>query len=193
MNVLLRGLSRLIFATSGWKIEGQPPAERRYVIIAAPHTSNWDGFLMVCASYLFGVRISWFVKDNLFFWPLGPLLRGLGGIPIDRRARHGVVEQIAGRLREAESLVIIIPPEGSRSWRPHWKTGFYHIAMQAEVPLVLGYVDFGRKVAGLGPLLRPSGDMAADFQVLADFYRGVQARFPAQVGPVMPPQDPAAQ
>ena len=117
---------------------------------------------------------------------MGAVMRALGGVPIDRSARHGVVEQAVERFATSERLVLAVPPEGTRGRAPHWKTGFYHIARGAGVPIVLGYIDYGRKVAGLGPAFMPTGDLDADFEVFRDFYSKVTAKHPAMVGPVAP-------
>ncbi len=143
---------------------------------------------MLLASFLLDVKLSWFVKDSLFFWPLGPFLRWLGGIPIDRSSRRNMVKHMAERFAQAQSLYVAIPPEGTRAFRPHWRTGFYRIAEQAQIPLVFGYVDFSRKVSGLGPEFLPTGDIDADFRVFADFYKNIGARHPHRVGPIRPPK-----
>ena len=109
-------------------------------------------------------------------------MRALGGVPIDRSARHGVVEQAIARLKESDRLALAVPPEGTRGRGAHWKTGFYHIARGAEVPIVLGFIDYGRKVAGLGPAFRPTGDLARDFEVFRAFYDKVQPKLSRQKG-----------
>ena len=180
-------LARLLFRLSGWKIEGAPLPSHRFVLIAAPHTSNWDAILLLCAARLFPIQIKWFIKRSWFFFPLGILLRAVGGVPIDRSGRHGVVESAIAEFRSHERLILAVPPEGTRRAVPHWKTGFYRIAEGAQVPIVLGYLDYRRKVAGLGPALTPTGDLQADFAVFRNFYSSAMAKFPAKFGPVEPP------
>ena len=119
-------------------------------------------------------------------------MRGLGGVPIDRSAAHGVVEQAVAQLQESERLALAVPPEGTRGRSPHWKTGFYHIARGAGVPIVLGYLDYGRKVAGLGPAFVPTGDLEADFAVFREFYGKVRAKYPDKAGAIAPPPARAA-
>jgi 1-acyl-sn-glycerol-3-phosphate acyltransferase len=182
----MHGLSRLLFRLAGWKTEGavhQPP---RFVIIAAPHTSNWDAVIMVVAAYIFRIRISWFIKREAFFFPLGTLIRAVGGIPIDRDARRNVVAQAVEQFTQNERLILAVPPEGTRGKSEGWKTGFYHIAHGAGVPIVLGYLDYRRKVAGLGPAFVPTGDIEADFHVFDQFYAAVTPKFPENRGPVVP-------
>jgi len=180
----LHQLAKLLFRISGWKTEGVVAQPARFVIIAAPHTSNWDAVVMVTAAYIFGVKLSWFIKDAAFFFPLGLIIRFFGGIPIDRSRRSNVVDQAIERFQDGEPLILAVPPEGTRKHSTHWKTGFYHIARGAGVPIVLGYVDYKRKVAGLGPAFIPTGDIGADFQVFQDFYSKVTPKHPRQRGAV---------
>jgi len=182
MTLAGRGL-----ALAGWRVEGAPPATGSFVLIAAPHTSNWDAVIMLAAAREFGLRISWFVKESWFRFPLGPVMRRLGGVPIDRSARHGMVEQAIELLKQSERLVLAVPPEGTRGRAPHWKTGFYHIARGAGVPIVMGYLDYGRRVAGMGPAFVPTGDLVEDFKVFRAFYEKIHARYPEHAGVVAPP------
>jgi len=185
----MQRLARLLFRLVGWRTEGAPPPNDRYVLIAAPHTSNWDAVILLIAARIFRLRLAWFVKKAWFFFPLGPIMRRVGGVPIDRSARHGIVEQAVARLSSGEPLALAVPPEGTRGRAPHWKTGFYHIARGAGVPIVHGYLDYGRRVAGLGPAFMPTGDLAADFEVFRAFYEKVQPRFPDKMGPILPPPE----
>ena len=184
---LAASLLRLV----GWRLEGGPPLDipPRYVMIAAPHTSNWDAILMLLAAYSFRIRISWFVKHTWFVWPVAPVLRALGGFPIDRRAAHNVVTQVVERLARSQTLIVTVAPEGTRRRTLHWKTGFYTIAVGASVPIVMSYLDYGRKVAGIGPALVPSGDIAADFAVFREFYAGATPRHPERKGEVAVPPE----
>ncbi len=184
VSAFMHGLARLLFRLCGWKTEGSVPEPARFVIIAAPHTSNWDAFVMVTAAYIFRVKMSWFVKDAAFFFPLGPIVRFFGGIPIDRRRRNNVVDQAIERFDASERLILAVPPEGTRRKSTHWKTGFYYIAQGARVPIVLGYLDYKRKVAGLGPAFRPTGDIEADFAVFDEFYATVTPKYPGLRGAV---------
>jgi 1-acyl-sn-glycerol-3-phosphate acyltransferase len=179
-------LARFIFFLTGWKTEGELPEEPRYVVIAAPHTSNWDAVFMVTAAFIFGKRISWFLKDAAFFWPLGPIVRAAGAIPIDRKRRHNVVAQAVERFQQSQELVLAVAPEGTRRRAAGWKTGFYHIANGARVPIVFGYLDYERKVAGLGPCFMPTGDLQADFRIFDDFYAQVTPRHPDERAMVTP-------
>jgi len=180
----LNRLARLLFWLSGWRTEGGVPPIPRFVVIAAPHTSYWDAIIMLTAGCHFDVKFSWMVKDAAFFFPLGILTRYFGGIPIDRKKRSNVVGQAIDWLRKSHSLFLAVSPEGTRSRADHWKTGFYHIAMGAEVPIVFGYIDYKRKVAGLGPVFEPTGDIEADFREFARFYDNVTPKYPELRGRV---------
>jgi 1-acyl-sn-glycerol-3-phosphate acyltransferase len=186
VGAFMRGLAKLLFFLMGWRTEGAVHQPQRFVIIAAPHTSNWDAVLMVAAAFIFGIRIAWFIKREAFFFPLGTLIRAVGGMPIDRGARRNVVTQAVEQFAQSERLVLAVPPEGTRGKAEGWKTGFYHIAHGAGVPIVLGYLDYRRKVAGLGPAFVPTGDIEADFRVFDEFYAGVTPKHPEQRGPVVP-------
>jgi 1-acyl-sn-glycerol-3-phosphate acyltransferase len=190
VSAVMRTFTRFLFFITGWKTEGgvhQPP---RFVVIAAPHTSNWDAFIMLTAAYIFRIKIAWLIKDAAFFFPLGMIIRFFGGVPIDRSTRSNVVGQAVERFRTSEHLILAVPPEATRKKSLAWKTGFYHIARGAGVPIVLGYIDYRRKVAGLGPAFMPTGDIEADFQVFAEFYATVTPKYPADRGVVA--VDPAS-
>jgi 1-acyl-sn-glycerol-3-phosphate acyltransferase len=180
----LNRLAKFLFRVAGWRTEGGIPNLPRFVVIAAPHTSYWDALAMVTAGCVFDVRFSWMVKDAVFFFPLGIIVRWFGGIPIDRSKRSNVVAQAVQALRSSRSLFLAVSPEGTRGRADHWKTGFYHIARGAEVPIVFGYVDYARKVAGLGPVFEPTGDIEADFRAFAAFYEKVTPKYPELRGRV---------
>lgn len=175
-----RWIGRTVLRTFGWTLRGEAPAHAKCVLIAAPHTSNWDGFFMLAVSFALGVRLSWMVKHTLFRGPFGPVLRWLGGVAIDRTARHDVVEQMAAKFGDAESLVLSIAPEGMRRKTLYWKTGFYHIAVRAKVPIYFSYLDFGKKLTGVGPCLVPTGNLEADAKVIRAFYEGMNGKHPSQ-------------
>jgi 1-acyl-sn-glycerol-3-phosphate acyltransferase len=182
-------LARLFLALTGWKSEGSRPEARCFVIIAAPHTSNWDLAYFLAFSALYGVKPSFMAKHSLFRWPMGPIMRLLGGIPIRRHRRENVVDQMARALRESESLALTVPAEGTRSYAEHWKSGFYHIARKAEVPIVLSFLDYERKVGGFGPEILPSGDIPADMKIIRDFYADKKGRYPEKFSTVRLPEE----
>ena len=182
VSAFMHRLARFLFWLTGWKTAGVVPQPARFVIIAAPHTSNWDAVIMVTAAYVFRIKLAWFVKREAFVFPLGSVIRFFGGVPIDRGSRHNVVAQAVTRFRESSQLILAVPPEATRKRSSYWKTGFYHIARNAGVPIVLGYLDYRRKVAGLGPAFTPTGDLLADFRAFADFYAQITPKFPALRG-----------
>ena len=179
-----RGVGALWLRLFGWRVEGRLPNYPRAVVIAAPHTSNWDLLFMLAVSWVLGVRPAWLGKHLLFRPPFGGLMRWLGGIPVDRRTPSGVVAQAAARLRDADHLFLVVPPSGTRSKAPHWKSGFYHIARAAGVPILCTFLDYRRRVGGIGPAVVPTGDVRADMEIIRDFYAPIQGRRPAQTTPI---------
>lgn len=169
----------------GWKMDkSNLPACKKMVIIAAPHTSNWDLPLMLACSYVSGLKISWLGKDTIFRGPGGGFFKWLGGIPVDRSAATGMVAQVADVFKQRDTLAIAIPPAGTRRYTEGWKTGFYYIAHQANVPIVMSYLDWSRKVAGYGPALHPTGDIEADFEIFREFYKDKIGKFPEHTSPI---------
>ncbi len=177
LTPLLRLLAVFILKLSGWKVVGKAVPQPRYVLIAAPHTSNWDFPLMLLAVLALRLNLFWMGKDSLFFFPVAGLMKWLGGIPIDRSQSNNMVQQTVEQFRQQEQLVILIPPEGTRSKVERWKTGFYRIANLAEVPILLGFIDTSRKELGLADFFIPGGDLEEDMQKIRAFYahkRGIR-------------------
>ena len=166
-------LSLTCLKWAGWRVEGQLPAHaHKSVLIAAPHTSNWDLPMTLMVAFALELRPRWMGKASIFRWPFGPLMRWLGGIPVDRSQSNNLVATSAQAIRDAaEPLQLIVPPEGTRSKTRHWKTGFYYIAHSAQVPIVMAYMDYAAKRSGLGPLFEPTGDVEADMAQIKAFYR----------------------
>ena len=168
-----KAIGWMLRATTGWEFEGEPPALKKYVCLATPHTSNWDGVLLLALTRSIGLPITWMVKNDWVRGPIGVVLRGLGALAIDRSGAHHVVSQMIDALKQADELVLVIPPEGTRRRAEYWKSGFYHIALGAGVPVVPGYLDYSRKRAGLGPPIHLTGDVRADMDKIRAFYAGV--------------------
>lgn len=177
-------LARAVTHLSGWRVDISEPPPEKCVIIGAHHTSNWDFFAALALKFSTNLKINFLMKDNLFRGPLSWVMHKLGGIPVNRRARTNLVDQLAERFKQSQTLRIALSPEGTRKQTSHWKTGFYYIALGANVPIVMGYADYLRKVVGLGPLLHPSGNLAADFAIIQDFYRSITPRYPHQASQV---------
>lgn len=182
----MKRLTRLGFRLIGWRLEGEAPSESKYVAIFAPHTSGFDAILGL--GIRFGIEdrpASWILKDTAYRWPFRGILNWLGAIPISRSPGQHVVDQIVEIYHQRDTMVLGITPEGTRKRVPRWKTGFYHIAHKAGVPIVMCYVDFNRKAAGIGPLLWPSGDLDADMKTFAAFYAKVTPLHAKNAGPVL--------
>lgn len=171
LTPLLRCLSTLILRFSGWKALGRPPEQDKYVLIAAPHTSNWDFALMLAMVFVLRLELHWMGKHTLFPWYVRWLMVYLGGIPIDRTSPQNTVEQMVEVFSRSERMVLLITPEGTRKKVERWKAGFYHIASGVGVPIVLGYLHVPDKVAGLGPTFTPTGDYPKDLEEIQSFYR----------------------
>ena len=178
-------LGRMILGAYGWKTVGAPPADcPKYVLVAAPHTSNWDFPFTVSTFWKLGVKLHWIGKHTLFQGPFGWFFRATGGIPIDRRSSQSLVQTLAARFAEAEHLVVAVPVEGTRKRQEYWKSGFYHIARAANVPVVLGALDFQKKEATLGPAIHLTGDITADMDRIRAFYADKVGKHPQWFGPV---------
>lgn len=178
-----RALGRLFLRLFGWRVEGALPPGVKAVAIAAPHTSNWDLPFTLAVAYVLGVNPSWLGKRELFRWPFGGFMRWLGGIPVDRSRRTNAVQQAVARFEESGGLFLVIPPSGTRSRATHWKSGFYHIARTARVPLICTFLDYRRRVGGIGPVVMPSGDVRADMDQIRRFYGGIHGKFPDKTTP----------
>lgn len=163
---------------------GPAPTLKKYVLTAAPHTSNWDFPLMIATTRHFGVKVSWIGKHTLFKGPLGWFLRATGGIGVNRSSPQNLVSQMVDAFDRADELVVCVPPEGTRSRAPYWKSGFYHMARSAGVPLVLGYIDAHKKECGFGPTIWPSGNLRADMDQIRDFFAQKQPLYPDRFGPI---------
>lgn len=171
-------LGRLMLRMLGWRLEVRLPDAPKLVLACAPHTSNWDGVLLVSSILALGVRVNWFAKDTLFRWPFRGLLVALGGVPIVRERAGGMVAQTTELFATRDKLWVGIAPEGTRSRSPIWKSGFHRIARDAGVPILPTYLDYKLKVVGTGPLMEASDDYAADLAKLQAFYRGISPKCP---------------
>jgi 1-acyl-sn-glycerol-3-phosphate acyltransferase len=178
-------LAHIILRLIGWRTHAIRPHSSRYIIIGAPHTSNWDFGIMLLLMAAEQLPIRFMAKDSLFRGPLGPLMRSLGGIPVNRRERTNLVDQIAAKFEEYDDLIIGIAPEGTRSKVSHWKTGFYYIALKARVPIAMAYLDYGNKIIGVGSNFMPSGDLQADFEIIRKFYTGIVGKNPKKQGEII--------
>jgi 1-acyl-sn-glycerol-3-phosphate acyltransferase len=172
VKTCLRGLSLAFLKMVGWKVHGTlPPGVQKCVLIAAPHTSNWDLPYTLMTAFALRLPIYWMGKQSIFSPPFGAVMRWLGGIAVNRSQSSNMVQSCAQSLVEAQGPVfLVVSPEGTRSKTRYWKTGFYYIALQAQVPIVLAYMDYSRKQSGLGPLFYPTGDIEKDMVEIQAFY-----------------------
>ncbi len=187
-----QSLARWLLRRLGWTIEGQRPPLEHYVLIAAPHTSNWDFPLMLLFAAAFDIKVTWMAKHSLFWPPLGWFMRAMGGMPIVRHQNRNVVESMVDDFNASPEMVLVVPAEGTRDRAEYWKSGFYHIARLSGVPVVPSYLDFGERRGGFGPPLQVTGDVTRDLDQFRDFYRGMQGKFPDQFGPVRLREEDAA-
>jgi 1-acyl-sn-glycerol-3-phosphate acyltransferase len=175
--------ARIFLAIAGWKLAGEAPSvKQRYVLIAAPHTSNWDLPYLIAFALLCGLHISFMAKHSLFKPPFGWFMRLLGGIPVVRHRRGNLVDEIAEWFSERDELVLVVPAEGTRSRTEYWKSGFYHIARTARVPIVCSYLDYEKRLGGFGPVIVPSGDIRKDMDEIRSFYAEKVGAYPELFG-----------
>jgi 1-acyl-sn-glycerol-3-phosphate acyltransferase len=173
---LSRAIGRVGLALLGWQMQGELPREAKFVAIVAPHSSNWDFVVGLLAKYAIGVRASFLGKHTLFRWPFGALFRHWGGIPVIRDTSHDVVEQSVAEFARRDALVLAIAPAGTRKPVARWRTGFYHIAHGAGVPILLVALDWSRKTVRFGPTMRTTGDVGADMAWIQAEYVDVHGR-----------------
>lgn len=181
----MQRFSKWLLARLGWRIEGQMPAADKFLVVVAPHTSNWDFVFGVLARSALALRINFLGKHQLFTFPLGYLFRAMGGFPVRRDKANNMVEQVAAYFTDLPRFVLAVTPEGTRSQVSRWKLGFYHIAAAAKVPYVLVGIDYPRKRFVIGEALHPSGDIRADLARIQAFYQQVQGRFPQVIPPLL--------
>ena len=177
-STLLYWISSFLLRLLGWRKEGELPNIPKYILIGAPHTSSWDFPITLAYAFSYRVKVFWMGKDVLFRRPFGRIMRWLGGIPIDRAKSQNAVAQTIRIFNDIEKLVMIISPEGTRKKVKYWKTGFYNIAHGAKVPVLLGFLDFRRKAGGFGPIIFPTGDIAADMEKIRAFYAAITGKRP---------------
>lgn len=179
----MQRLARAWLGLWGWRVEA-PTIPDKAVIVFYPHTSNWDFFIGIAARSAMGLTARWVAKDSIFRWPVGGLLRWLGGIPVNRRQSTGFVRQIEDAFAAADHFHLVIAPEGTRSLTPGWKSGFYYVARAAKVPVGLGFIDYPSKRVGILGFVHLTGDEAADMAHLAMVYADLRGKHPALQGPV---------
>jgi 1-acyl-sn-glycerol-3-phosphate acyltransferase len=176
LEAFMHRAALFILDLAGWHCEGRLPPIPKFVLVGAPHTSNWDLPFTLLMAFAFRARIHWLGKKAIFRRPFRGFFRWLGGIPVERSQSENLVEQSIQHFQRNEQLILTIAPAGTRKHVIRWKSGFYHIACGAKVPIVLGFLDYRRKVGGFGPLIYPSGNIAADMVAIQTFYDGVSGK-----------------
>ncbi len=170
---------RLILRIGRWRLVSRQLPVRNFIVIAAPHTSNWDLLWLLGAAWSLGVHINWLAKASVFRGPAGPVLRAMGGIPVERDGRGKLVGRLSEQLAKGEGLALVIPPEGTRKYLNHWKSGFYRIAENTGVPILCSFLDYKERATGIGPLFSTTANMQADMDKFRAFYEPFTARYPA--------------
>ena len=182
-------IARLILKVGGWTPVGDLPGYDKVVFVAAPHTTNWDGFWLLVYKVALDVDVHFLAKHPLFWWPLGPILSAMGAMPIDRAVSTSTVQQVVDVFAERDKFWFALSPEGTRKWQPYWKTGFYEIASATNVRIVLAFIDYRKKQMGIGITLPPERNIAADLRAIQQFYKSLHGRIPENTGPIEFPPD----
>ena len=182
VKTILRALSVGFLKLAGWKIQGTlPPGAEKSVLIAAPHTSNWDLPYTLMVAFSLRLTVYWMGKEQIFRFPFRGLMMWLGGIPVQREKSNNLVAASVEAIKAASGpLQLVVPPEGTRSKTRYWKTGFYHIAVGAQVPIVMAYMDYEKKISGLGPVFEPTGNIEADMAQIKAFYANFKGKNASQ-------------
>ncbi|MCK5836349.1 MAG: lysophospholipid acyltransferase family protein [Desulfobacula sp.] len=178
LRPILYGFANILLFILGWKTRGKMPDLKKFILVAAPHSSNWDFVFFLLVIFKFQIPVSWMGKKSMFIWPFKGVLERLGGIPIDRSRKGNIVADMAGKIKMSDQMIITIAPSGTRQRVDRWKTGFYHIASQAEVPIACGFIDYKKKHCGIGPVFSPTNDMDMDMQSIKKFYQDKSGKYP---------------
>lgn len=179
-----KALGRTMMALTGWRFEGTLPDLAKFVIVVVPHTSNWDFVFGVYAKLALALEVTWIGKHTLFRWPLGAVFRRLGGVPVIRDKAHDVVSQVVAEFNARDRMVFALAPEGTRSRVDEWRSGYWHIARQAQVPIVPVGLDYRKRAIVIGEPLTTGDTLEADEQLLRQFFSQIQPRVPAGYSPI---------
>ena len=177
-------ISKLILKLIGWKTVGQVPKVKKFVMVGYPHTSNWDALIGLLIFTSMGLRLHWLAKQSLFKGPLGWLLKFSGAIPVNRSQSQNFIEYSKQLFGSHDQLILTLSPEGTRNKTDYWRTGFYYMALNAGVPIVLARLDYSTKQGGFGPVIWPSGEIEKDLEIIRRFYQGTKGKFPEKMGDI---------
>ncbi len=172
----MKTLSHIIMKTIGWKAVDRREGQKKYILIAVPHTSNWDFPLFLLIAFVLDIKAYWLGKSSLFRWPFEGLFRWLGGLSVDRNKNTNMVQQCVDHFNSTTELIIVNAPEGTRSRVDKWRTGFYHIANEANVPIALGYLDYRSKEGGIAGIFQPTGEIDSDIKTIKEFYADIYGK-----------------
>lgn len=181
---MIKILSSFLLKFFGWNVQSTVLTSRKYVIIGAPHTSNWDFPIALLTLGAIGLRFSWAAKDTLFLFPLGYIFRLMGGVPVNRKVRNSFISTMLDQFSKQEQFIIAIAPEGTRSFKDHWKCGFYQIAFDAKVDIALAFIDYTEKKSGIGMIVTPSGNLENDFEIIKNFYADIKGKYPKKTSTI---------
>ena len=181
-NKISQAIAQKTMSLFGWRIRGDVPNLPKLVLVGAPHTSNWDFILTISTMFALGIQFNWLAKDSLFKGPFSGIFRYLGGIGVDRSKSNNLVDSVVNEFKKRESILLAIMPEGTRSKVRRWRTGFYYMAEQAKVPLLLITFDYGRKIMRIGPTITPSGDIETDLPQIQSYFEDIKGKNPEKYG-----------
>ncbi len=177
-------LGKYILALFGWKIVNTPPSDiKKCILVGAPHTSNWDYIIGVFGAMSANLSAKFLIKSEVFFFPVGPILKFFGGVPVERGKKSNLVDQLADFIRDKERIHLVFTPEGTRQRVNRWKTGFYNVAQKANIPMILCYLDYKKKEGGFGPVIYPSGNYKEDLKKIKRFYSSIHPKYPHLFNP----------
>lgn len=181
-NILTRAIGRLLLSAYRWHVEGEVYNASKFVVVLAPHTSAWEFLTNIATMRAVGFRSYWLIADVYAWWPLSSFIRWLGGVPVDRSINHDLVSQLVRRFNESDELILTLYPEGTREKALKWRTGFWHIAVGARVPIQLVDINYEKRATVFGPVIEPSDDLEADMKKIQAHYRDVPTKHPDQFG-----------
>jgi 1-acyl-sn-glycerol-3-phosphate acyltransferase len=175
----MRNVARFLLWLLRWKVDKTTPENvKKCVVVMGPHTSNWDFFIGKLAFITYGVKVKILIKKEAFVFPFGGILRSMGGVPVDRKKNNNITDAAVKLFADNETMFMLFTPEGTRSYNPNWKKGFYYIAQKAQVPIYIGYMDYERKIGGFHSLFEPTGDVANDIQHIKDILKQYKGKYP---------------
>jgi len=181
---MIKTFAAFLLRIFGWKPINNMPKESRYVVIAAPHTSNWDFPLGICYIFATGMPFRYMGKDALFKWPQKYLFKALGGIGVDRSNKNKLTSRMAKFINSQDKIALALAPEGTRSNSKYWRSGFYYIALEAKVPIAMAVIDFEKKEIGIKTSFMPTGNLDADMTIIRDFFKNIKGKYPNKQGPI---------